>query len=227
MTTQTQTPPPPAGSAVESRLLDRLVDGELDEGERQRLLLSLDAEPDGWRRCALAFLEAQALQQAFRSAPARAGTDVKHLTWPDRQGSRRVPRRLLSLAAVVLIAFGVGFVTAPVRHPGAAHRDGTNPAGTKSEGLHQSGGAFPATWLMTSDRDGRAVPIPLFPAGGAETSPLATQPAIPEYVRRQLERQGYEVRNDRKLVSVALKDGRTATVPVETVQYRFVGQRVY
>jgi hypothetical protein len=86
----------------------------------------------------------------------------------------------------------------------------------------------PDLWLTASDGSGRPVPVPLFAAaGGAGAAPVATQPVIPDYLRLQLERQGYEVRNDRRVVSVALKDGRTATVPVETVQYRFVGQRVY
>jgi hypothetical protein len=39
--------------------VDLLVDGELSEAERRDLLLQLEHEPDGWRRCALAFLEAQ------------------------------------------------------------------------------------------------------------------------------------------------------------------------
>jgi hypothetical protein len=41
--------------------LDRLVDGELSADEYRALVASLDEEPGGWRRCALAFLEAQAL----------------------------------------------------------------------------------------------------------------------------------------------------------------------
>ena len=45
------------------RLLDLLVDGELTPGERRELLTRLDEQPEGWRRCALAFLEAQAWQQ--------------------------------------------------------------------------------------------------------------------------------------------------------------------
>jgi hypothetical protein len=39
--------------------LDRLVDGELDDDARRVLLAALDTQPDGWRRCALAFLAAQ------------------------------------------------------------------------------------------------------------------------------------------------------------------------
>ena len=40
-------------------LFDLLVDGELNEAERRELLLWCERDPEGWRRCALAFLEAQ------------------------------------------------------------------------------------------------------------------------------------------------------------------------
>ena len=53
-------------------LFDRLVDGELSGGERRALLESLDARPQGWRRCALAFLEAQSWRKELREA--RGGT---------------------------------------------------------------------------------------------------------------------------------------------------------
>jgi len=43
----------------DQRLLDMLVDGELADDQRRELLVRLNETPDGWRRCALAFLEAQ------------------------------------------------------------------------------------------------------------------------------------------------------------------------
>jgi hypothetical protein len=63
------------------QILDRLVDGELADGERREVLQTLERQPDGWRQCALAFLEAQswgeALTQLIRqpdeSSAARAG----------------------------------------------------------------------------------------------------------------------------------------------------------
>ena len=39
------------------QVLDRLVDGELADGDRRTVLESLERQPDGWRQCALAFLE--------------------------------------------------------------------------------------------------------------------------------------------------------------------------
>jgi hypothetical protein len=59
------------------------------------------------------------------------------------------------------------------------------------------------------------------------TDPAAAPPAVPEYLRRRMEREGYEVTGDRKLVPVALEDGRKVTVPVETVSYRYVGRRIH
>jgi hypothetical protein len=225
MMTDTRTTAPPDGVTVDDRLLDRLVDGELDEARRAALLQSLDTAPDGWKRCALAFLEAQAWQQAMRTSPVQARTPVFSATPTGRQ--MMLSRRVLGLAAAVLIAFGIGFLARPGAGPDMGR--GTHAAHSGKDTDPSPALAFrPDGWLTTSDEDGRPVPVPLFAAtGGAERPALSDQPAIPEYLRRQLEREGYEVRNDRKLVSVALKDGRTATVPVETVQYRFVGQRVY
>lgn len=47
------------------QVLDRLVDGELADGERRTVLESLERLPDGWRQCALAFLEAQTWGQTL------------------------------------------------------------------------------------------------------------------------------------------------------------------
>lgn len=46
-------------------LLELLVDGELDDPNRRDLLLRLDRLQDGWRCCAIAFLEAQCLKESL------------------------------------------------------------------------------------------------------------------------------------------------------------------
>ena len=45
--------------------LELLADGELDEESRRDLLERLDRTADGWRQCALAFLQAQFLCESF------------------------------------------------------------------------------------------------------------------------------------------------------------------
>lgn len=57
------------------RLLDLLVDGELSEAQRREVLAWCQSEPDGWRRCALAFLDAQSWSNVLgQMAAGRAVT---------------------------------------------------------------------------------------------------------------------------------------------------------
>lgn len=107
----------PSDHPSQQQLLDQLVDGQLaGEGYRD-LLRALEADPDGWKRCALAFLEEQALRQELgvilaptASAPTAAtvaGTQttacpaLPHSTW--RAG-------WLAVAAAVLASFGLGLL---------------------------------------------------------------------------------------------------------------------
>jgi hypothetical protein len=101
------------------RELDRLVDGELSDTERLTLLQAIDAEPngEGWKRCALAFLEAQCWRAAFQPLAqpepkaqdknlSQAQSTTKAQTFP--AGPHR-PSILLA-AASVLLAFAGGWL---------------------------------------------------------------------------------------------------------------------
>jgi hypothetical protein len=101
---------------------DRLVDGELSAEEYRALLASLDDEPGGWRRCALAFVESQAL--AGELGNARRSLDLSAAPSDsgqiDRAGETAVSARnrfgpfelqtLLAMAASFLVAFALGVV---------------------------------------------------------------------------------------------------------------------
>ena len=78
-------------SPEDELLIERLVDGELSDEEREDLLYRLDEKIDGWRFCALSFLEAQ----SFRSA-------LKNMTKKKKKTpiAARLPRRLLRLPIV-------------------------------------------------------------------------------------------------------------------------------
>jgi hypothetical protein len=52
---------------IDEGLLDDLVSGNLRGEQYRSLLLALEAHPQGWRQCALAFLEEQALTQELKS----------------------------------------------------------------------------------------------------------------------------------------------------------------
>ncbi|MDG2012958.1 MAG: hypothetical protein P8J33_05600 [Pirellulaceae bacterium] len=60
-------------SSIAWQELDRLVDGRLEEEAYRELLCQIDADPNGWKQCAMAFLEHQALEKeltAFAEDPS-------------------------------------------------------------------------------------------------------------------------------------------------------------
>ena len=136
------------------RAIERLVDGQLDEASRRQLLERLDREPEGWRRCALAFLEDQcwreALAPSLDSKPdeplasvdrhtdaVSAGAQTSDAALPGGRRWWRQPRQLvasaanhLALAAGLLIAFGLGWSLA---RPGALFQRGPLPVAHRLE----------------------------------------------------------------------------------------------
>jgi hypothetical protein len=199
------------GNPLEDRLIDRLVDGMLAGPERRAVLARLERDPDGWRRCALAFLEAQAWSEALRPVAVTAGVPGRgHPTRESRaEDSPRpgAPRRALrpvAIAAGLLAAFALGWGV----------RDGRREARLAT---------------IEPVRDRRVVAAPA-PVPEVVTAPR-TSPAHPtltaDPVVERLERQGYQVERRQRLVSMETTDGRRLAVPVEEVQLRFVGDRTY
>ena len=90
--------------------IDRLVDGELSPAERRELLAALEDEPGGWRRCALAFVEASVWRDAFHDVQVE-GTVLPRIevVGPGRQRQQSWAwSYAFALAACVLVAFVVG-----------------------------------------------------------------------------------------------------------------------
>jgi hypothetical protein len=121
-------------SDLDDRCFDLLVDGELSEPQRRDLLSSLDREPSLWRRCALAFLEAQSWKQVLGDDDGR-DQSTGGLPVPADQGqvqpssattSDRKPwfhthlNTLLAMAASFLLALFVGMKVEQFRFDGAA-----------------------------------------------------------------------------------------------------------
>ena len=58
-------------------LIDQIVDGALTPAQLRAAIDCLDREPDGWKRCALAFLEAQCWRESFRLVGEPKATSLK------------------------------------------------------------------------------------------------------------------------------------------------------
>lgn len=210
----------------DQRLLDLLVDNELSLAERRELLGRLDEQPDGWRRCALAFLEAQAWQTELPEVTRAAAEPMPGESEPGpRRGGSLGWSNYLSLAASFLLAFGLGLWmrgagTTPANpqpsNPGVAQTQAGGNAQLASDGL---AGALTVP--------GSEQPVPVYVGSGYDEQWLRNQPsAVPPSLLESLEQMGH-VRQNRQLVPVDLEDGRRVIVPVDQVDVQFTGGRPY
>ncbi len=128
---------------IDAEVLDLLVDGELPDAQRRDLLTSLDRVPEGWRACALAFLEAQCLKQAC-GAVIREQVTLSPPPATPRRLSRA--RRILTngiiafaVAASFLMAVGLGWMLQQGRHSGGLSAPGAAQTAAASGGSRQEG----------------------------------------------------------------------------------------
>jgi hypothetical protein len=203
----------------DDRLFDRLVDGELPDAERRLLLQRLEAEPDGWRRCALAFLEAQAWRQSLGPMAASLGTLVEPAspTLPSATVSFRKTRimRLVASACALVACMAIAFALGWELHP--------KPA-------------VVATGVMVAKVDSAAIgtgspeatkPDAVASAAQRPSSPGQKVPAPLDVLLKKWEQQGYRAERQDRVVPVELKDGRKVNVPVQEYRLQYMGGRTY
>ena len=208
--------------------LDRLASGDLSAATRRELFEWLDADSSRWRRCALVLLETRELEQVFQDwtaevpQPASPTTrTVSSVTSQRHWGSR------LAIAASVLVSFGLGVAT-PRSGPqfdlasvSPRHQVQTPPPSSTPQSDHKA---------KDSDTIVRAFesvsPDPQPQMAQAKTVETNRDP-IPAYVRSQLERRGFRLDSQPSVVSVAFPNGRNVDLPVNQVQFSYVGQRSY
>jgi len=217
----------------EQRVLDRLADGELNDADVRDLIAALDGETDGWRRCALAFVESQALRDDLRSLQTEVSQQTAEAARPATVWRKQIWSACCALAACVLVAFGLGLFVG--RDNSLVRRPASRP--DKPQMLAGEG---PARATAAANADGwrtvklniddavqgtsRDIELPvrdmasLDPNWGADD-----QPAISAEVVRALEQSGHVVKRVQELWPIELDDGRRLVVPVEQVEVQNIG----
>jgi hypothetical protein len=243
-----------SGRLLSDVQLDRLVDGELDEREYRAILASLDKEPGAWKRCALAFLEAQALRREFqllctpgRVQPVRPAPALRrYRVWS------HVAAMVLTSAATLLVAFGwmqpkqsldrevPRFANRPVRN------ETTEPVvmepAAMSQGAHSAPTLVSAAqphssqiaplgnikFIEGGDADSRReIELPVFSVDQQTAATLLESEApVPWEIERALRNLGYEVRRDRRWAPVAAGE-HEVFVPLEQVEIKPIAHHAY
>jgi len=232
----------------DGRRFDLLVDGQLSEARRRELLSGLDDEPGGWRRCALAFLEAQTWKEDFRSIVREPAPRQQQPTasrtgrpWLSRHG-----KALAAMAASFLVALALGTqMPGLIGWPGSTEApqvevagsvepvgigEPTMPSPPPDDGRDrpvQPPDAPSIPWRMVGDGDSFELP-PAVPRERIDDGWLdALPPAIPEAVVHQWENDGHRVVRHRELVPYRMPDGRQLVVPVDKYQVHYVGRPTF
>jgi hypothetical protein len=230
---------------IDDSFLDRLVDGELDASERRSLLIALDETPDGWRRCAVAFLEAQAWRGDLRGTLTRSPTTTRPAEGAafGRRSLWRRWRPASAIAAALLLAFAAGWLLRPEHEPGNHHpaASGVPVAELSGDDRRAAPDAGAERHPSDSDADAKAavrlaavfkfeledrgqmrtIEVPVLEGPGVDPRWLLMQPpAIRASAVQALERRGHRVEAHRELLSVNLKDGRKLILPVDEIGVR-------
>ncbi len=213
----------------EDILLDRLVDGELSGKERRQLLESFDKRPEGWRRCALAFLEAQSWREELGQVARGVAFETNEPKSPassaarDRKSHWSSMATWLAMAACLLLAFGLGIMQ---RDRGRSIAGGSsNPSGQvasvnppSNSGINSGTKPGDAVTFFVKDAVGRKQPVrvPLVDADTLDKEfGMRFQTGVPDDVRNQLNDNGYAVKSKRQYAPLWLENGRPMILPVE------------
>jgi len=209
---------------------DRLVDGELTSIERRRLLESLDKRPDGWRRCALAFLESQSwrdeLGQVALGLQVATKVPSSVLTLGQKSNKSRWVdgAKWLALAASLLLAFELVWTQ---RHHAIPVADGSLKGSDQVTNVTPKGSkASDALTFYVRDETGnkQAVRVPLVDASKLDNQlGMKFQSGLPNAVRDQLKDRGYDIKSKRQYAQLWLENGQPMIVPVEDTKIVPVG----
>jgi hypothetical protein len=71
------------------------------------------------------------------------------------------------------------------------------------------------------------VHAPVVPVGDTSGELAAAPPALPDYVRRQWERRGFDVQTQRRYLFATLPGGERVVVPVDDLKFNPIPIRVY
>ena len=220
-------------SRIDEHLFDLLVDGELGERQRRQLLGSLDDTEDGWRRCALAFLEAQCLHRELSPISCPRPIESRAEKQPGGVAATgRHWRTLVAMAASFLVALGLGISWRSLFVP---DRDFVSPPVEVAESDAAGGTEEDSdSWRMVSfpvsdGSDGiEMVRLPAIERDSIDDAWLMNLPGgvSPEVVRA-IEDSGHRVRSQRRLLPLRMNDGRRLVVPVDQVELHYVGSPAY
>jgi hypothetical protein len=165
---------------VDDLLFDRIVDGGMSALELRIAIQALEREPDGWKRCATAFLEAQALSESFRALGRlqqdEAPSQILRLDpGGGKSGRRHRWLRHAIAAGIVAASFAIGWIAHGAR-PAASTQDSlaVRPVANQTQPVNE----LAVSESRSPSNEAEAGALPEFSGGRDEQAPEAPNRAI-------------------------------------------------
>jgi hypothetical protein len=207
--------------------LDRLVSGDLDDRDRGPLIAWLEEDPRRWRLCGLLFLESQTWSKALaewpctvRSLKSATPASITMSTPPTR---RRPIMYGAILAASVFLSFLLGFSIRDANelNPSMAHDHLVTPDNASSASVNPVLAELPLQSTFRGLQQS-TLQIPVVPTAVTNS---AEEP-LPDYVRQQWERRGYQLQLERRFVFARLPGGQQVAVPIQQYSVKHVPPQI-
>lgn len=217
-------------------IFDRLADDELTFAEKQELLSSLDGRIDGWRRCALALLEAQAwrkeLSSFVASEPLPTVVQVAAAAPTPLPARPLIQRKWLgnslALAASAMVAFSLGW---NLRSP-EIHSTSSQDLLAENENQPSARDSSDAVTLVVKDDQGKhqRLRLPLIEADNLNEQFGQVVPLIPDELRTDLQNRGFDLKSKRRYAPLFFEQDEQLVpmvVPVNDTYFVPVKRPIY
>lgn len=235
------------------RDIDRYVDGELGPDDLTELLRRCESEPEGWKLCAMALIEAREVGSVLRdlvSEPGPAQAPAADGSWKRNLLAATCALALLMLAYVggrlsaradpgesrltkgdrsaasVEEADAVAQQTSDSMQNHAA-ANGAEPTDVEPETVPDEPSVFVVGYARLHQSRGAGPPVPVISGPDLDFAELVRRPPVlPEHVYRQAGNNGLHLQPVRQVMALELSDGRRLAVPLDSVGVRYVGHSV-
>ena len=200
--------------------LDRLVDGELSPEEASQLIRALEETPDGWKQCALAFLEAQAWQQTLQPLAASPQNPPTHYRRATSGRWRNSVLAGLTTLAALLLGILLGSRLEPDTPKWHQAKQALNSPKPSADGasLSSSVSRDDGPWQLVVDSSaGRAV-VPVYSPTDQRLAQAWREDSGLWWTA--LREAGAPIDERQRWYGVALERGRQVWLPVREVRWR-------
>jgi hypothetical protein len=229
-------------------LIQKCVDGELDTEAQQQLLSQLDVLNEGWKVLALAYVEEQTWTSSFKEnnrlarqfeneafaqsmqQEIEAAEQEVQCFMPVTQSATDNRSRLLTQVTCLAIALVGGVLIGDIWRSRSAtgaggidiaNRSENDTPPTSASNLNSEPDSLA---LSLPGRDGQAMTVHAYPSDQFDEFSTTTPQSELRDLEAELWRHGLRLQESQSMISVELKDGRRAFMPVSRWKVRPGGQ---